>query len=67
MRCLLEFVLLKAPKSIKTRQVFGPVFIRKSIEIATMIAVTAFQKITSIPNTQSHGVVQRQWYQWYLA
>ena len=34
MQCLLKFVLLNAPKSNKTRQVFGPVFVRKSADIA---------------------------------
>ena len=32
MRCLLEFVLLNAPKSNKIWQVFGPVFVRKSTD-----------------------------------
>ena len=53
MQCLLKFVLLHAPKSNKTRQAFGPVLVRKSADIAAMTAVTAFQKITSIPNTVS--------------
>ena len=47
MQCLLEFVLQNAPKSNKTRQVFGPVFVPKSADIAAMMtAVKAFQKIT---------------------